>query len=106
MFFRARRRVRPRVACLRGGAILGLGRRLLPAADGLLRPLARARVRSGSLSIHRQPASMANATIRADLAEPFDGLRAIATQITLDFEVLVDVVAKLRDLVLGQIANL
>src|ERR671924_2022032 len=42
MFFLTRRRVRPRAACLRGGATLRLRRRLLTAADGLLRSLARA----------------------------------------------------------------
>src|SRR5438876_8720720 len=66
MFFRARRRVRPRVACLRGGAILRLGRRLLAAADGLLRALSRARVRARALSVHRKSATMANSAVRAD----------------------------------------
>src|SRR3982750_540186 len=33
VFFLTRRRVRPLVACLRGGATLGLRRRLLAAAD-------------------------------------------------------------------------
>src|ERR1700719_4954272 len=45
MFLRTRRRARPRVAALRGGAILGLRRRLLAAPDRLLGALARARVR-------------------------------------------------------------
>src|SRR5205085_2895232 len=49
MFFRTRRRVRPRVACRRGGATL-LG--LLAATHGLLRALARARVRLRPLSVH------------------------------------------------------
>src|ERR671937_2175542 len=50
MFFRTRRRVRPRVACLLGGATL---LRLLAAADGLLRALAGASVRLRALAVHR-----------------------------------------------------
>src|ERR1044071_1576325 len=54
MFFLTRRRVRPRVAALRGGATLGLRRRLLAAADGLRRPLPGAGVRPRSLTVDRQ----------------------------------------------------
>src|SRR5438105_3890598 len=106
MFLRARRRVRPRVACLRGGAISGLGRRLLAAADGLLRALARAAVCTRALAVHRQPTAMANPPVGADLAEPLDRLRALAAEITLDLEVLVDVGPELRDLVLGEVTDL
>src|SRR5581483_2829239 len=121
MFFRTRRRVRPRVAaCLRvpgisssllrhvcsaaaktkpgkdAGSVrsrrlrarlrtpngAGLqrpaecaGRRrglqeslgLLSASDGLLRALAAARVRLGPLPVHREPPTMADAAVRADL---------------------------------------
>src|SRR6476469_7431634 len=55
MFLWTRRRVRPRVAGRRGGATL---LRLLPAADGLLRALARARVRLRALPVHGQAAAM------------------------------------------------
>src|ERR687884_1239368 len=48
MFFLTRRRVRPRVACLLGGATL---LRLLAAPDGLLRPLAGAAVRLRALAV-------------------------------------------------------
>src|SRR6058998_2365955 len=44
MFLRTRRRVRPRAAVFLGGATLGLRRRLLAAAHGLGRALARAAV--------------------------------------------------------------
>src|SRR5882672_687914 len=64
MFFLTRRRVRPRVACLLGGATL---LRLLPATDGLLRALARARVGLRALAIHREPAAVADPPVRADL---------------------------------------
>src|SRR5919201_2059862 len=50
MFFLTRRRVRPRVACLLGGATL---LRLLPAADCLLRALPRACVRASAMAVHR-----------------------------------------------------
>src|ERR1051325_11189344 len=54
MFFRVRRRARPRVA-LRGGAKL---LRLLPAADGLLRALARARFGLRPLAVDREVAAV------------------------------------------------
>src|SRR5262249_5178733 len=51
MFLRTRRRARPLVAALLGGATL---LRLLAPADGLLRALARAGVRLRPLPVHRQ----------------------------------------------------
>ena len=104
MFLRTRRRVRPRVACLRGGATYL--RRLLAAADGLLRALARAGVRLRALAVHRQAAAVADAAVRADLAEPLDRLRALAAQVALDLELRVDVVAELRDLLVGEVPDL
>src|SRR5438552_2097194 len=100
-----RRRVRPRVAGLLGGATL-LRSRLLAAADGLLRALARAGVRLGALSVHGQATAVPDAAVRADLAQSLDRLRALAAQIALDLEVLVDVGTQLRDLLVGQVANL
>src|SRR4029077_12762130 len=65
MFLRTRRRVRPFVAAaLRGG---GMPRRLLPAADGLLRALAATCVRLPPLAVHRQTATMPDPAIGADL---------------------------------------
>src|SRR5919198_5383700 len=49
---------------------------------------------------------MPDAAVGADLAEPLDRLRAVAAQIAFHLDVLVDVVAELRDLVLGEVANL
>src|SRR5262249_9682159 len=89
MFFLTRRRVRPRAACLRGGAILGLRRRLLAATHGLLRAFACTGVRSGALTVHRQTAAMADAAVRADLGEALDRLGPLAAEVTLDLEVLV-----------------
>src|SRR5437868_6642791 len=75
MFFRTRRRVRPRVACLRGGATL---LRLLPAADGLLRALARAAVRLRALAVDGQAAAVADPAVGADLLQPLDRAAALA----------------------------
>ena len=49
---------------------------------------------------------MPDAAIAADLAEPFDCLRTLAAQVTFDLEILVDVAAELRDLLVGQILDL
>src|SRR3954468_21355617 len=103
MFLRVRRRARPRVAALRGGANL---LRLLSAAHGLLRALSGARVGLRPLAVDRQAAAVPQPTIRANLGEALDRLRALAAQVALDLEVRVDVLAELRDLVLGQVADL
>src|SRR4051812_6684441 len=102
MFLRVRRRARPRVA-LRGGATL---LRLLSAADGLLRALARARVGLRPLAVDRQAATMPEPAVCANLGEALDGLRALAAKVALDLVVRIDVLAELRDLFLGQVANL
>src|SRR5207253_2191465 len=47
---------------------LRLARRLLAAADGLLRTLARARVRLRALAVDGQTAAVTDAAVRADLA--------------------------------------
>src|SRR5262249_55732795 len=103
MFFRTRRRVRPRAACRRGGATL-LG--LLAPADGLLRPLARARVRLRALTVHGQPAPVADAAIAADLLEALDGLLPLTAQVALHLQLGVDVALELRDLGIRQVAHL
>src|SRR5579862_4856687 len=103
MFLRTRRRVRPRAAVRRGGANL---LRLLPAADGLLGALARPRVRLRALAAGRQVATVAKTAVRADLLQALDRLRALAPEIALDLFVLVDELAQLRDLFLGQVAHL
>src|SRR5437764_13513025 len=105
MFFFALRRVRPRVAaCLLGGATLL--RLRLAAADGLLRALAGPCVRLRPLPVRRQAAPVAKAAVRADLGEPLDRLRALAPEVSLHLELAVDVGAELRDLVVGQVADL
>src|SRR5580765_6820513 len=80
--------------------------RLLPAADGLLRALARTRVRLRALAVHRQPAPVAQAAVRADLGQPLDRLRALTAEVAFHLEVRVDVVAELRDFLVGQVLDL
>src|SRR5207302_2108813 len=46
------------------------------------------------------------AALRADLEEPLERLLALAPQVALDLELGVDVVAELRDLVVGEVADL
>src|SRR5438067_3729241 len=105
MFFFALRRVRPRVAaCLLGGATLL--RLRLAATDGLLRALAGPRVRLRPLPVRRQAAPVSEAAIGADLGQPLDRLLALAAEVALDLELGVDVVAELRDLVVGEVADL
>ena len=79
---------------------------LLAAADGLLRPLAGAGVRLRTLPVHRQAAPVPDATVGADLGEALDRLLPVAPQVPLDLEIRVDVVAELRDLLVGEVADL
>src|SRR3954454_7948416 len=69
---------------------------LLLAGDGLARALARARVGAGALAVHRQAAAVPQALVAADLHLAADVGGDLAAQITLDPEVLVDVVAQLQ----------
>src|SRR3954470_12545133 len=75
MFFFTRRRARPLVACRLGGAISGLGRCLLAAADGLLRALAGAGVGLRALAADGQAAPVPDSPVGADLAEALDRVR-------------------------------
>src|SRR5207245_4551390 len=76
---------------------------LLLARDGLLRALAGAGVGVGALAVHRQPAAVADALVAADLDLALDVLGDVATQVALDLQVRVDVVAEPRDLFVGQV---
>src|SRR5207248_8976035 len=79
---------------------------LLPAPDRLLRALARARVGLRALTVHRQPATMADPPVAADLGRALDRLRPLAAKVALDLEVRVDVLAELRDLLVREVAHL
>jgi hypothetical protein len=104
MFLRTRRRVRPRVAaCL---LVPGTLLRLLSASDGLLRALAAAGIRLRPLPVHREAAAVPDPPIGTDLGEPLDRLLPVAAQVALDLEVRVDVVAELRDLLVGEVLDL
>src|SRR5207244_3928103 len=64
--------------------------------------LARACVRLRLLAPHGQATAVAQAAVTADLLEAFDVLRALAPQVTLHGQTVVDRVAEFRDLVLGE----
>src|SRR5829696_1475530 len=64
--------------------------------------LATAGVGLGPLAADREPAPVAEAAVGPDLHQPFDVLRALAPEVTLDFTVL-DRLAKFHHLVLGQV---
>jgi hypothetical protein len=49
---------------------------------------------------------VADPAVGADLGEPLDRLLAVAAQVALDLDVGVDVGAELRDLLVGQVADL
>src|ERR1044072_6617453 len=90
---------------LRCWAHLLLPRLLLAGHLHALRALARARVRLGSLTADREAATVALAAVAAGLHQALDVLRALAAQVALDDEISVDLVAELRDLVLGEVAD-
>src|ERR1019366_10564155 len=67
--------------------------------------LARAGVGLRVLTANRQAAPVAYPAVAADLCQALDVLRALAPQIALDRELLVDRVAELADLLLGEVAD-
>src|SRR6202043_3513066 len=70
-----------------------------------LRALASAGVGLGVLAAHRQAATVTQAAVAGDVLEAFDVLRALAPQIALDGQAVVDRVAELGHLVLGEVAD-
>src|SRR3954447_15632670 len=103
MFFRGLRRPpRPRAGLCCANLLLHF---LLACDLHALRALTRARVRLGALAVDRQATAVTEAAVRAVLHQPLDVLRALAAQVALDGEVLVDEVAELADLVLGEVAD-
>src|SRR3954454_14125264 len=68
------------------------------------RSLAAAGVGLRPLSPDRKAAPVAEAAVGADLHQPFDVLRAVAAEVTLDLAVL-DRLAKFHHLVLGQVLD-
>src|ERR1700749_4763539 len=71
-----------------------------------LRTLARARVGLRVLTANRKPATVAQASIAADLLKALDVLRTLSPQVALDDDLRVDQLAQLDDLLLSQVANL
>src|SRR5438552_8282881 len=106
MFFRTRRRPRPlppRCCATSGTSLLG---DLLPSGHlHPARPLAGPAVGLGPLSVDGQPAAVAEPAVGADLLEPLDVLGPLAAEVALDGQLVVDHVAQLADLVLGQVLD-
>src|SRR6188508_3251946 len=87
-FLRSRRRGRRPAGF--GFAIALLPHSLLLVGDGALGALAGARVRVRPLAADRQPATVADPLVAANLDLAFDVLLDVAAEITLDAQVLVD----------------
>src|SRR4051794_39726493 len=90
---------------LGGAGVLLLLAGLLLAGDGLARALARARVRAGALSVDGQPAAVAQPLVAADLHLAADVGGYLAAQVTLDAEVLVDVVAQPEQVLVAEVLD-
>src|ERR671916_2361750 len=88
---------------LGGAGVLLLLAGLLLAGDGLARALARARVGAGALPVHGQAAAVTQTLVAADLHLAADVGGHLAAQVTLDAEVLVDVVAQLEQVLVREV---
>src|SRR3954454_10329070 len=78
---------------------------LLLVGDGLARALARARVGAGPLAVHRETPAVAQPLVAADLHLAADVGGHLAAQITLDAEVLVDVVAQPQQVLVAEVLD-
>src|SRR5438105_9380112 len=106
MFFRTRRRPRPlppRCCATSGTSLLG---DLLPSGHlHPARPLAGPAVGLGPLSVDGQPAAVAEPAVGADLLEALDVLGALAAQVALHAQFVVDHLAELAHLILGEVLH-
>src|SRR5690606_7820379 len=73
--------------------------------DRTPRAFAGARVGAGALTAHRQPAPVAHAAVDAEIHQPLDVHRVLATQVAFDGE-LADFVAQRIEPVFGQVLDL
>src|SRR4051795_13221054 len=78
---------------------------LLLAGDGLARALARARVGAGPLAVHRKTPAVAQPLVAPDLHLAADVGGHLAAQVTLDAEVLVDVVAQPQQVLVAEVLD-
>src|SRR5215218_10627682 len=85
----------------KGGPLLLAG--LLLAGDGLARALARARVGLRALTVYRETAAVPQTLVAADLHLAADVARHLAAEVTLDAEMLVDVVAQLQQVLVREV---
>src|SRR3954452_17096053 len=78
---------------------------LLLAGDGLARALARARVGAGPLAVHRETPAVAQPLVAPNLHLAADVGGHLAAQVTLDAEVLVDVVAQPQQVLVAEVLD-
>ena len=78
---------------------------LLLAADLLARTLAGTSVRVRALTANGQAATMTQAAIATDLHEALHVLRNLAVQVALHLEILLDVVAQLREILFREVLH-
>ena len=103
MFLRSERLMRVRTYLLLShGLLTSL---LLLAADLLARTLAGTGIRVRALAANGQAATMTQTAIAADLHQALHVLRNLAMQVAFDLEVLLDVVAQLREVFLGEVLH-
>src|SRR6202044_1077738 len=80
-------------------------RSLLLAGDGLRLALAGAGVGGGALATHRQLLAMAQAAIGAQIHQPLDVDRDLATKVAFDHVVAVDCLANLQNFRIRQLRD-
>ena len=78
---------------------------LLLAGHGLLRSLTGPSIRVGALPTNRKALAMAEALIATDLHLALDVLSYLATQVTFDFDVLLDICPDSVDFFVSQVPN-
>ena len=71
----------------------------------LARTLAGTSVRVRALAANGQTAAVTQATVAADFHKALNVLRNLAVQVALDREVLLDVVAQLDEILLGEVVG-
>src|SRR3954447_6422397 len=78
---------------------------LLLAGDGLARALAGARVGLGALAVDGEPTTVTQPLVATDLHLAADVGGHLAAQVTLDAEVLVDVVTELQQVLVAEVLD-
>ena len=86
-------------------AAMGLAGSLLLAGNGLLGALAGTGILLSVLTADRQATTVTNTAIAADLHQTLDIQAHLTAEVTLNLQVVLDVVTELADLILGEILD-